>query len=212
MMTKMSDIAEKLDAFGLRPIRPFGPSVITLPKPWDDSPYSYPEILEQRGFHLPADYRTYLLAHPQTVTLQKEVVFSPRDRSPWIAKSGSETLEVLFGKGPDSSSDLLAMCDSDQSLMPDFLPIGEVGFANLVYLCLRKESLGEIYVWDHEHDDEVDGLYYVTSSFTAFVDMLQEVDPAIIAARPKSTFVPTEEIPEEMKRLVEEYKNREKNQ
>jgi hypothetical protein len=208
----MSNISQKLDAFGLRPLKPFGPFNPKLPKPWDESPDSYIQILEKRGLQLPSDYKTYLVDHPFTVTLNKEVVFFPAQKSPRIAQDGFETLEILFGKCPESPFDLLTVCASAESLMPDFLPIGEVMGANLVYLSLCKTSFGEIYVWDREHNNEMpEGLYFVTTGFSAFVDMLHEVTSATIAARPKPKVLQTE-IPERMKKLVDEYKNRQKNQ
>jgi hypothetical protein len=56
-----------------------------------------------------------------------------------------------------------------------FLAIGLITGANLVCLDLRSESLGQVYVWDHEHmDDARAGFYLTAASFGAFIESLHE--------------------------------------
>jgi SMI1-KNR4 cell-wall len=173
----MSSISYKLNALGLRPMKA---DVHAL----QNSNYS--ALLAEKGFLVPNDYQTFLLDHPLTGVFDNQIVFSGKDTSPW-ATNGLEVLEVLYGQCSDTQNDLLKVCDQLSNQLPlDFLPIGQVTGANFVCLCLRKESFGEVYVWDHEHDNDVrQGLYFVTSSFSEFVNLLHEakVKPSMQASK-----------------------------
>jgi hypothetical protein len=178
MVVEMLNISHKLNTLGFRPMRP------DIDVSHNNN---YSNLLAEKGVHVPGDYKTFLLDHPSTGVFDSQVVFSAEDKSSW-ATNGLEVLEVLYGKCSDTQNDLLKVRDQffDQ-LPPDFLPIGQVTGANLVCLCLRKESFGKIYIWDHEHENDArQGLYFVTSSFSEFVNLLHEakMNPSMPTSTP----------------------------
>lgn len=188
----MSNISYKLNALGLRPLKA---DVHTLHN-------NYAAQLEEKGLLVPNDYQTFLLDYPLTGVFDNQIVFSGKDTSPW-ATNGLEVLEVLYGKCSDTQNDLLKVRDQLSDQLPsDFLPIGQVTGANFVCLCLRKESLGEVYVWDHEHENNArQGLYFVTSSFSEFVNLLHEAK--VNLSTPPSKLIKME-ISDSMKARVNE--------
>lgn len=188
----MSNISYKLNALGLRPLKA---DVHTLHN-------NYAAQLAEKGLLVPNDYQTFLLNYPLTSVFNNQIVFSGKDTSPWAA-NGLEVLEVLYGECSDTQNDLLKVRDQlSAELPPDFLPIGQVTGANFVCLCLRKESFGEVYIWDHEHDNDArQGLYFVTPSFSEFVNLLHEAkaNPSMQASKLIKT-----EISDSMKKRANE--------
>ncbi|MDA8327587.1 MAG: SMI1/KNR4 family protein [Betaproteobacteria bacterium] len=192
----MTDVVSKLKALGYRPL-----------KDGAGKSSSHLEFSDQIGFPLPDDYRAFLSAFPETGVFDRQVAFSGSERSPWAA-DGREVLEVLYARCPDPSNDLFMLRTQYADQIPaHFLPIGQVTGANLLCLDLRNESLGQVYVWDHEHmDDARGGFYLVANGFSAFVDLLRALEQIQPKAGPKLV---KKELPDTLKaRVAELLKNK----
>jgi SMI1/KNR4 family protein SUKH-1 len=162
--TSVSSIVSKLTSLGYTPRNGGAPKADGLQNPAD-----------RVGFLLPRDYREFLTAFPVTGRFDRQIVFSGIEKSPWAA-DGLEMLEAMYAQCSDPLDDLLEVRKQYGDQIPShFLAIGLLIGANQLCLDLRTESLGKIYVWDHEHfDDARKGFYLAAPSFTAFVDLLHE--------------------------------------
>lgn len=159
----MSSIAKSLKKLGYRPLK----SSEGLPR------QGYSGLARQIGFNLPADYLAFLSDFPLTGVFDRQVVFIGKEKSPWAA-DGQEVLEVLYAQSSDKNNDLLKLRGQySEQIPPHFLAIGQVTGANFVCLDLRDEFLGRVYVWDHEHLDDVRAGFYLTAySFSEFIELL----------------------------------------
>lgn len=97
----------------------------------------------------------------------------------------SFSLSTFFGTEVEYINDILSCYDTFKNRIPKgCVPIGRDVGGNMVCLNLNEESFGNILLWDHdieldfeENEMEVQDLYYVASSFNAFLHMIKPYDP-----------------------------------
>ncbi|WP_082741946.1 SMI1/KNR4 family protein [Burkholderia sp. MSMB1072] len=134
---------------------------------------------------LPDDYRKMLLYFGGDIEFKSFIKFRSDEPSPWAAKDGTDSVEMLYGLSSKYGSSILEMFDTYKGRIPaDWIPIGEAPGGNQVCLKVRPsggdQSIG---FWDHESEvgpglpPSSDGLTIITNSLQDFINRLTPEDP-----------------------------------
>lgn len=144
------------------------------------------DTLAKEGLNLPVDYAAFLRTFPLSGVFQNEIVFQCDKPSPW-ADSGFDSLNALFAHHTSTSNDLLKVRETFLEELPTyFLIIGEVEGSSPLCLDTRKQSLGDIYIWNRESQDiSAPALFLVCHGFSEFLQRLQIAADSSLAASPK---------------------------
>lgn len=191
-------ISEYLRTLGYRPLK----------RGDSDAGSKFTESLEHEGRRLPEDYKKFLREFPLTGVFDDQIGFNGSEKSPW-ASNGVEVLECLYAQCSDKRNDLVAVRDQLSNELPtNMLAIGQVTGANFVCICLDQAAFGTIYVWDHEHMNDVrKGIYMIAPSFSKFVELLKKIEGRPIE---KQTRLVGVDLSETLKARVEQLKNKRK--
>ena len=129
-------------------------------------------IEELWGFHLPNDYRKYLL---ETNGGEPEKTLFVID-----AEYGESTIDIFFGIKKGINDNILLKQKYANVRFPDnFLPIARESFGNLILLAVKNPDRGKIFFWDHEleaDDGEVpdySNLTLIAPDFQTFFNSLR---------------------------------------
>lgn len=134
------------------------------------------------GFHLPSDYRQWLLKNNGAI-LTPEAHFSlpcTQSEIPAIAK-----VDVFYGLSNGHPYDLrhnLVAYEFSDRVPPWFLAIGENVGRQRICLRLDRDGYGRIYIWAPEVDYEesptrtMAHLYFVGESFSDFIKGLRQLE------------------------------------
>ncbi len=136
------------------------------------------ELEKQIGYHLPEDYRRFLLAHNGGV---------PEPNAFFVESIGNTSVEVFFGihEGPEYAQMLPALPSYRERLPSAMLPIGRDEIGNVLCISLSREDRGNIYLGElhrqlhSDHPFDKDVLYRLADNFSAFLNSLQPASPPI---------------------------------
>lgn len=65
---------------------------------------------------------------------------------------------------------------SDELLDVGFVPIADDSGGNQICIGVSKENFGDLYFWEHElgNENELDNLFFISSSFQLFLHSLYD--------------------------------------
>lgn len=126
------------------------------------------DLEEQVQGCLPPDYREFLLAH-NGGSVEADVFFiSPAQ--------GESSLTIFFGITSTKARNLWNNAlDAYEDMVRTFLPIGEDGAGDQVYLSLHPETYGQVSFRDHEIPAP-DCVFPIAASFTEFLHGSHELE------------------------------------
>ena len=124
---------------------------------------------QSAGVIFPVDFRTFLSKHNGMVPTKTDFDFLGIDGEE------SSLIQSFIPIGSVYSENI--KLDYEYLLKEERIPVGYVPiaydpFGNFICISLLKSNYGEIWFWDHELEDEETNLFYVSKTFTDFLDSL----------------------------------------
>ncbi len=137
---------------------------------------SFFEVEKVLGGYLPEEYKAFMLEH-NGGRPTKRLVLSFVEHDPETGQDFDNELDIYSFNKLEDIPDFYDNLYSSELIPKHYCPIADDSCGNEILLCIaQNEKYGEIFFADHElfEEDERWTITKIASSFTQFIEMLQE--------------------------------------